>query len=327
MRNHCLILTVLLSAVLAFATACSSAGNGAPNAAASSSAATGRETAAYVLSQDNLSSEELSSEDLSLIDLSYEVKLLLDPQKVLDDDHLLKEDWKQAFGITNDYLPIEVIYLETSEKDFKREGWINRLRLKSGKQKVECTFKKRYPVTGTEIAAACEDAKKDGFVLPDKTDKETGDNLFEAGIDWGYEEMTLSLSAKDSSKLKDNESLASLTDDEAKAFLLKAMPDIEADWKQSQWGITTLERSRTVGPIRFLRAKGNLENQNVTIEIWPVMDKDKDEEHYIVELSFKTDDFTTAAEGKAQIIDYLDQEGILLHEDSLKTTMILDAWF
>lgn len=276
---------------------------------------------------ENLSAD---AESLSLFDLSYEVKLLLDSQKVLDDDHLLKEEWKQAFGITDDYMPIEVMYLETSEKDFNREGWINRLRLKSGKHKVECTFKKRYPVTGTDIAAACENAKKDGFIFPDKTDKEdkkTEDGLFEAGIDWGYEKMTLSLSSEDSSKLKDHESLASLTDGEAKAFLQKAMPDIEANWKQRQWGITTLERAKAVGPIRFLRAKGNLEHRDVTVEIWPVMNKDKNEELYIVELSFKTDDFTTAAEGKAQIIDFLDQEGILLHEDSLKTTMILDAWF
>ena len=311
MRNHRLILAVLLSVVLTSAAACSSAGNGAPDAASSFT----------------------SRENAAAYDLSYEVKLLLDPQKVLDDDQLLKEEWKQAFGITDDYMSIEVMYLETSEKEFMREGWINRLRLKSGRQKVECTFKKRYPVTGTDIAAACETAEKDGFILHDKTDKkektdkEAVDDLFEAGIDWGYEKMTLSLSAEESIKQKGLRSLTSVNDDEARAFLLKAMPDIEANWSQSQWGITTLERSRTVGPIRFLRAKGTLEDQNVTVEIWPVMDKDKDGEHYTVELSFKTDDFAAAAEGKAQITDYLDQEGVLLHEDSLKTTMILDAWF
>ena len=55
--------------------------------------------------------------------------------------------------------------------------------------------------------------------------------------------------------------------------------------------------------------------------------KDKEEESYIVELSFKADDFEEASDGRAQLTEYLDQKGILLHEDSLKTTKLLDAWF
>ena len=56
-------------------------------------------------------------------------------------------------------------------------------------------------------------------------------------------------------------------------------------------------------------------------------EKNSDEESYIVELSFDADDCPTAADGKAQLMEYLDQKEILLHEDSLKTTKILDAWF
>ena len=204
------------------------------------------------LSSDELSPDDLSSDELSQYALSYEVKLLLDSQKVLDDDHLLKEEWIQAFGITEDYLPIEVMYLDTPEKDFLHKGWINRLRLKSGKKKAERTYKKRYPVAGADLAAACEAAKKDGFIIPDKSEsteqtdrkeKEAADELFEAGIDWGYEKMTLSLSYEDSAKLKGHDSLASMTGDEARDFLLDAMPDIEANWEQSQWGISAMERT------------------------------------------------------------------------------------
>lgn len=349
MRINRLIITVLVSTILASATACSSPGSTEPQpsayAANQETAGTDEPSAEDApsddLSSDDLSSDELSQHDLSQYnlsqyDLSFEVKLLLDSQKVLSDDHLLKEEWKQAFGITEDYLPIEVMYLDTPEKDFHREGWINRLRLKSGKKKAERTYKKRYPVSGTEIAAACEAAKKDGFIIPDKSDntektdekeKNAADELFEAGIDWGYEKMTLSLSCEDSAKLKGHDSLASITGDEAKAFLLETMPDIEANWKQSQWGIAAMERAEAAGPVRFMRAKGTLEGLEITVEICSVAEKNNDEESYIVELSFDADDYSAAADGKAQLMEYLDQKEILLHKDSLKTTKILDAWF
>ena len=279
MRIHRLIITVLISTVLASAAACSSPGSAEPqpSAYASNQETTGTdELSAEDVPSDDLSTDDLPSDDLSQYDLSYEVKLLLDSQKVLGDDHLLKEEWKQAFGITEDYLPIEVIYLDTPEKDFHREGWINRLRLKSGKKKAERTYKKRYPVAGADIAAACEAAKKDGFIIPDpsenteKTDekeKNDADELFEAGIDWGYEKMTLSLSCEDSAKLKGHDSLASISGDEAKAFLLEIMPDIEANWKQSQWGIATMERAEAAGPVRFMRAKGKLERGERYVDI------------------------------------------------------------
>lgn len=353
MKIHRLIITVLISIVLAFAAACSSPGTAEPQ---TSAYAASQETAephssAYAASQetsvteepsaedvpsDDLPTDDISSDDLSQYALSYEVKLLLDSQKVLDDDHLLKEEWKQAFGITEDYLPIEVMYLDTPEKDFHHKGWINRLRLKSGKKKAERTYKKRYPVAGADIAGACEAAKKDGFIIPDKSEnskktdekeKSAADEIFEAGIDWGYEKMTLSLSCEDSAKLKGHDSLASITGDEAKAFLLEAMPDIEANWKQSQWGIAAMERAEAAGPVRFMRAKGNLEGWEITVEICSLVDKNNDEESYIVELSFDADDYSTAADGKAQLMEYLDQKEILLHKDSLKTTKILDAWF
>ena len=110
MRIHRLIITVLISTVLASAAACSSPGSAEPqpSAYASNQETTGTdELSAEDVPSDDLSTDDLPSDDLSQYDLSYEVKLLLDSQKVLGDDHLLKEEWKQAFGITEDYLPIE----------------------------------------------------------------------------------------------------------------------------------------------------------------------------------------------------------------------------
>ena len=53
---------------------------------------------------------------------------------------------------------------------------------------------------------------------------------------------------------------------------------------------------------------------------------DGDEDSYIVELSYESKTVSDAAAAKAAITEALDKEGILLHEDSLKTQRILDAW-
>ena len=257
--------------------------------------------------------------------LSYEVKFLLDQKQVLDEAHLLKEEWKQELGITEDPVTFEVMYLETPEQEFQQAGWSNRLRRKSGKKKVECTCKKRYPVPEGDIAAACETAEKDGFMIPDKDAGKDAADGSEAQIDWGYEQMTLSFSFENSEKVEGSDSLASFSREEARAFVRKGMPEKEADWKQKGWGLMLIDRSEAVGPVRFLRAKGTLEGREVTAEIWPVTEKDKNEVSYTVELSFKAETFRDAEDGRAKLTELLDGKGVLLHEDSLKTGMILDA--
>ena len=67
--------------------------------------------------------EEGTPDDPAISGLEYEVKFLLDPNQVLDGNHLLKPEWQTFFGITEEPLPIDVLYLETSKRDFQEEGW------------------------------------------------------------------------------------------------------------------------------------------------------------------------------------------------------------
>ena len=255
--------------------------------------------------------------------LSCEVKFLLDPEKVLDEGQHLRQEWEQAFGITEEWRPVDVMYLETPDRDFQQEGWINRLRWKSGKKKAERTYKKRYPVTDMDIAAACETAEKDGFRISGKGTEPDGKKGFEAQLDWGYEEMNLSFNLDSNAALKGHESLASVTGAEAKDFMKSAMPEEEADWKESRWGIEMIDRSKIAGPVRFLRARGTLRDMEITVEIWPV---DEKKGSCIVELSFKEKDFQAASDLRAELTAYFDEQEILLHKDSLKTKEILDDW-
>ena len=71
-------------------------------------------------------SEEIVSE--------YEIKLLLDGDRVLDADHLLKKEFREAFQMKKQGETYLVVYLETPDIDYLNAGWINRIRAKLGKK-------------------------------------------------------------------------------------------------------------------------------------------------------------------------------------------------
>ena len=77
---------------------------------------------------------------------------------------------------------------------------------------------------------------------------------------------------------------------------------------------------RIAGPIDYIRYTGSYKDVEINIEVWQIKDT------IVTELSFEADDLETASTFRSEIIDILDSHGILLHHDSLKTQMILDAY-
>ncbi len=96
-----------------------------------------------------------------------EIKFLLDSELTLSEDNELKKSALKAFEIEEDPTSYEVIYLDTQGRDYLKEGWINRIRLKEGKSKYTLTYKKRYDVENDNIEEALETAAGDGFTLTD----------------------------------------------------------------------------------------------------------------------------------------------------------------
>ena len=272
---------------------------------------------------------------------SYEVKLLLDSDKTLGEDHRLKEEIRQAFHMKempNSYL---VAYMETPDKDFLSVGWINRVRARTGHEKIRLTYKKRFPIQNGDIDAALSAAAAEGLTKDDAQ--------FPTEIDWGYEKMTLSFSHN--VDLSEETAANELPEKHAAMDMIAAnMPAIEnagticADCsdrstgseaeangpaadpagERQEWGIETLQKAQMVGPVSFLRYTGKMKNGVFAhIEIWPV--EDGTQTQYIVEISAKFKRFADAERMRRKAISRLDKMGILLHTDALKTQMILNG--
>lgn len=247
--------------------------------------------------------------------VDFEIKFLLDADKVLTDEHLLTDDFRALIGAGTDYRSIDVIYLETEGRDFLNEGWVNRIRWKENKKKIECTCKKRYPLSGEDAAAiraALAQAEADGFVF--------SDTAYSAQIDWGFSKMTLSAEKEVSGKYKDYRSLSQFSTADAIKFFEKTMPDEERDWGEKRWGAAMLAQAQKVGPLQYRRIKGSWEGTEADVEIWPMKDG------YITELSFKVTGLAAASALRERMTALLEEKGVLLHMDSLKTQTILDTF-
>lgn len=247
-------------------------------------------------------------------EIHYEVKFLLDSDIVLTDDHLLTEEIRTLIGAEADYRTISAIYLETAERAFNREGWTNRIRWKENKKKIECTYKKRYPLSGSDaetIRAALARAEADGFCF--------SDTAYSAEIDWGYSKMTLSATLETSAKHTKHQSLDQFSTGDAIAFFKRTMPDEERNWREAQWGAATLDRALKLGPLRYQRIKGSWQGTEIQVEIVPIG------ERYITELSFEATGLEAASVLRERMTALLEEKGVLLHEDSLKTQLILDS--
>ena len=263
--------------------------------------------------------------------VSLEMKFLLNSDKVLKEDGFLNDETIAMLGFENEqYQQIDVVYLETKEKDFFTEGWINRLRQKEGKTKFERTYKKRYSLIEQrwdEIQKGLEQAVADGFNV--------SSGKFSAEVDWGYSNMTLSISHENDEKHPVITTIDQFDKDRDATleFFGSAMPEEEDNWKGlSSWGKTTLEKTLTVGPVPFQRIRGSWKGiDEVTIEICPIPDIETGKTTYITELAFKADisdkdGYEAAVAERERLTLILDEKGILEHRDGLKASSILNAY-
>ena len=96
----------------------------------------------------------------------YEVKFLLDSQNVLDDTHHLNTQSRAFFHIQEEPSDVQVQYIDTPHHDFSQAGWAQRMRHKENKNKLEITYKKRYPIANGDVTHALQQAAQDGFASP-----------------------------------------------------------------------------------------------------------------------------------------------------------------
>lgn len=248
----------------------------------------------------------------------YEVKLLLDSNQVLNEEKQLKKEYRELWNMEDTYETTGVLYVDTPDLTFNGQGWINRVRVKESSKKFELTYKKRYKISNENIDGALTMANHEGFDIKDTN--------YEAQIDWGYQNMTLSLSRKKDYSNSGYEKLQLPEKKDAIKMLKSEMPGKEQDWLYKDWGKNTIGSGEVYGPIYYSKYTGKYQGIDFDLEIWPIYSKKNNSTEYVTEISFKEDTYEAAAAKRQKLMKALDDDGILMHEDSLKTQKILQAY-
>ncbi|MFF5277557.1 hypothetical protein [Streptomyces sp. NPDC000133] len=209
-------------------------------------------------------------------------------------------------------------YYDTDAQALDAQGWSVRLRHKSGSS-FEESYKKRFAVTDGDIDGALTTADAAGF--------DSSDTNYDAEVDWGYAKQTLSFSNEKSHSASGYSGTARPSSSTGLSWLVNEIPGKLQDWNTDNWGKTTLQTSRSHGPVTSQVREGAWEaSDDAGIEVLPVAGVSGSGTEYVVELSFKADDYDDAATLHTDAIDVAESHGWLYHGDILKTGLILDRY-
>ncbi|NBD27204.1 hypothetical protein [Paenibacillus glycinis] len=248
----------------------------------------------------------------------YEVKLLMNPSVVLGSDFKLTSAVLNAFSMPTTVTKMNVAFLDTDDEDIYSNGWSPRIRKMEGEDDFELDYKKRYAITNNDINAALTQANNDGF--------DSGDDGYEAQVEWGYQNKTLSITREKSGSKKGYDGMELPSIGDARSLMINDAPDKFNDWLNDDWGTDKLDDSRYYGPILAKRSIGTWSGMELYIEVWPIKKASGSGTDYVVEASFKTDSATTASTKHDQLITFLQSKGWFLAQDSLKTQLIMDRY-
>ncbi|MCU6796267.1 hypothetical protein OB236_29505 [Paenibacillus sp. WQ 127069] len=248
----------------------------------------------------------------------YEVKLLMQPSAVLGSDGKLTSTVRAAFGMPSTVTKMNIEFLDTNAKDIYTNTWIPRIRKTEGESDFELTYKKRYPIVNDNITAALTLANQEGF--------DSSDTNYDAQVEWGYMNKTLSISNKKTGKKSGYSGMDLPSASDSRKLLKDNVPGKMDKWLYNGWGTDMLNASRVYGPVLAKRSIGTWSGLETYIEVWPIKDAAGTGIENVVEISFKTNSSTTASTKHDQLITYLQSQGWFLAQDSLKTQLIMDRY-
>jgi len=248
----------------------------------------------------------------------YEVKLLMNPNVVLDADHKLKSTVLSTFNMPTSVTKMNVLFMDTNAKDIYGNTWIARIRKTEGESDFELTYKKRYAIDNGNITEALYKANAEGFDSSEKN--------YEAQVEWGYQKKTLSISNSKTDSKSGYSGMDLPSSSDSRSLLKKNIPGKMDNWLYSGWGKSMLDNSRKYGPILAKRSVGTWSGMKLYIEVWPILNQAGTGTDYIVEASFKTTSEATASAKHDELQAYLISRGWFVAEDSLKTQLIMDRY-
>lgn len=232
----------------------------------------------------------------------YEVKIFADAEKVINSDRHIKNSILSSMGSSDKDEDFKVMFIDDIDETLNLHNTSVRIRKSENDKKTEIQYKKRYAIINNDIQSAIDRAIADGF------------SSAEFEVEYGVSSKTLSVVKEYNfdSKLSGNTELPSLT--KSYSYAKQFLPT------EFSTAYSYIRIPKSVGPVKFERHEGSIENNKVKIENWEIKDMN------IVELSTKVDSLEQAKIVQDSIIKKLTELGIYESTEQLKTKIIFDNY-
>jgi hypothetical protein len=252
-----------------------------------------------------------------LASADYELKLLIDPDRTLDAGGDPTTALRASFAI-DERQKVVMQFLDSARLELERVQWNVRIRAFRDEDKLQLTYKKRYPISENDIDTALARAVEDGF--------EADSEAYEAQVEWGFERKTLSISRKTELASSESDPLDLPGERKSREICTAAIPSRLEQEASQAWVRAVFEHAHLYGPVSGDRWKGKWNGKKVSIEVWQIRGEPGNEDERVVEVSLKEDDRDDARAIQAELQTFLEEKNWLLPRDALKTTTILERY-
>ncbi|KAL1889889.1 hypothetical protein Sste5346_008613 [Sporothrix stenoceras] len=246
---------------------------------------------------------------------SYEIHLQLDPTVVLDSSYRLVSAVIDEFAMPTTVTKKNVQYIDTVDKALDAQGWSCRIRNIENESGFDLTYKWRLDINNGDVTTALNTAYADGW--------NSGQGNYEAQVDWYLDSQELSVQRDYTASSSGYSGTDDPTEKDSRSMLIDNAPKMFDNWVSSGWGTTELESGVIYGPVLTKESVGTWNGVELDIEIWPIENSAGTGIDYLVEASFKTDNYTFAADGQTQLIDLLTSKGWFLDASNSKEALVL----
>jgi len=255
---------------------------------------------------------------------NYEVKLFLDPVKVLDVEFKPTKKIDRALDLKNSNRKIAMQFLDAARSApdkpslLQGAGWNVRVRRFEDSDKLELTYKRRYDIEPGKLAHALATASADGF--------HANESDYAAQVEWGFTKETLSFTRKKEFKAKHTAELALPSEAELQLLAIQEIPGKLDRAQAPGWARGILTTGHVYGPVLGKRWAGDWQGPELSFEVWLVRAEAGAGYEPVVELSFKANALADANGFREKLLSFTRDEGWLLERDVLKTAMILQRY-
>lgn len=252
-------------------------------------------------------------------DPNFEVKMLMDPGETLNSEGKPKRKVREELGIERSTEAI-MLFLDSGDRALNGAGWIVRLRAFDDESDLQLTYKKRFDIFGDgedDVANAVSTARSDGF--------QDAPEEYDAQVEWGLHELTLTASLKESGGPRDSESLKLPGEEDSRQIALSKMPSVLEQQLPDQ-ARAILEQAHRYGPVNGRRWIGEWKDDEVFIEVWQIRGPSGHDDRPLVEVSLKKKRHESASKRHEDLRELLEEKGWLADDQRSKTEIILERY-